>query len=94
VFASRQPLLPSVWDGLGMGLGFLFALVAIGAFRELLGNGSLMGVRLAPGKPLLFFALPAGGFFSIALLMAFFNWVEQRMTGKSSAGGAGGSHGV
>ena len=93
VFASRQPLLPSVWDGLGMGLGFLIALILIGALRELLGNGSLMGVRLTPGKPLLFFALPAGGFFSIALLMALFNWAEQRVTGRSSAGGGGGSHG-
>jgi electron transport complex protein RnfE len=94
VFASRQPLLPSMWDGLGMGLGFLFALVVIGAFRELLGIGSILGFRLTPDKPLLFFALPAGGFFSIALLMAFFNWVEMRVTGKSAGGGGGGSHGV
>ncbi|MBI5710036.1 MAG: electron transport complex subunit RsxE [Candidatus Eisenbacteria bacterium] len=94
VFASRQPLVPSFFDGLGMGLGFLFALVVIGAMRELLGAGSLAGIPLAPGKPLLFFALPAGGFFSIALLMALFNWVERRTTGKSSAGGAGGTHGV
>lgn len=78
VFASRYPLVPSVFDGLGMGLGFLFALIAIGALRELLGSGSLLGIAIAPGKPLLFFALPAGGFFSIALLMALFNWIEQR----------------
>jgi electron transport complex protein RnfE len=79
VFASRQPLTPSFFDGLGMGLGFLLALVVIGALRELLGNGSLAGVRLAPGKPLLFFALPAGGFFSIALIMAFFNRIERHL---------------
>ncbi len=85
VFASRFPLLPSLWDALGMGLGFLIALVMIGALRELLGNGSLLGVPLAPGKPLLFFALPAGGFFSIALLMALFNKVERAAT----PGGAG-----
>lgn len=81
VFASRHPLVPSFFDGLGMGLGFLLALVSIGALRELLGAGSLVGIQIAPGKPLLFFALPAGGFFSIALLMAFFNWVERRMSG-------------
>ncbi len=86
VFASRHPLAPAFWDGLGMGLGFLIALAAIGAFRELLGNGSLAGVALVPVKPLLFFALPAGGFFSIALLMAFFNLVERKVTGQSSAG--------
>lgn len=93
VFASRQPLLPSFWDGLGMGLGFLLALVVIGALRELLGNGSLAGVALLPGKPLLFFALPAGGFFSIALLMAFFNWAERRFLGRTSAAPSGGHHG-
>lgn len=93
VFASRNPLVPAFWDAVGMGLGFLIALVAIGAFRELLGNGSLAGVRLVPFKPLLFFVLPAGGFFSIALLMAFFNLIELKMTGKSSASAdAGGSH--
>jgi electron transport complex protein RnfE len=93
VFASRNPLVPTFWDGLGMGLGFLIALVAIGAFRELLGNGSIGGFSLVPFKPLLFFALPAGGFFSISLLMAFFNLVERKVTGSSSASAdAGGSH--
>jgi len=92
VFASRHPVLPTFWDGLGMGLGFLFALVTISAMRELLGNGSLLGIALVPTKPLLFFALPAGGFFTIALLMALFNYVERRWfggTGTSSGGGGG-----
>ena len=89
VFASRQPLVPSFFDGLGMGLGFLLALVVIGALRELLGSGSLAGVQLTPGKPLLFFALPAGGFFSIALLMALFNRIERQVIGarRKTAGG-------
>jgi electron transport complex protein RnfE len=65
--------------------------VTIGAFRELLGSGSLFGVRLAPGRPLLFFALPAGGFFSIGLLMALFNAVERRVTHRLAAG-PGGAH--
>lgn len=97
VFASRYPLIPSLWDAFGMGLGFLLALVVIGAMRELLGNGSLLGVALAPRKPLLFFALPAGGFFSIAILMGFFNWVERRMAGGRGTAprraAAGGAHG-
>lgn len=94
VFASRQPLVPTFWDGLGMGLGFLFALLAISAFRELLGNGSLVGFRLTPFKPLLFFALPAGGFFTIALLMAFFNFVERKLAaGAAPKAAAGGAHG-
>jgi len=79
VFASRYPVVPSFYDALGMGLGFLLALVSIGAMRELLGNGSLAGVPLVASKPLLFFALPAGGFFSITLLMALFNVIERRL---------------
>ena len=96
VFASRQPLVPTFFDGLGMGLGFLIALVTIGAFRELLGSGSFAGIPLAPGKPLLFFALPAGGFFSISLLMAFFNWVERRAqrSGAAQPARSAGGHGV
>ncbi len=95
IFASRQPLAPSFFDGLGMGLGFLIALVTIGAFRELLGSGAIAGIPLAPGKPLLFFALPAGGFFSIGLLMAFFNWVERRAQGaRAKAPSPSGGHGV
>ena len=94
VFASRMPLIPTFWDGLGMGLGFLFALLVIGTFREILGSGSILGHMITPEKPLLFFALPAGGFFSIGLLMAFFNAVERwRNGGKASAAGGGGSHG-
>lgn len=91
VFASRMPLIPTFWDGLGMGLGFLFALIVIGIFREALGNGSILGYAFVAEKPLLFFALPAGGFFSIGLLMAFFNVLERwRGGGKAPAGGGGG----
>ena len=95
LFASKQPLVPTFFDGLGMGLGFLFALVVIGAFRELLGGGAIAGHALLPHKPLLFFILPAGGFFSIALLMAFFNLVERRLSGGAGRrpGGGGGAHG-
>jgi len=91
VFASRHPIVPSFFDGLGMGLGFLLALVVIGAMRELLGSGSIAGFQLTPGQPLLFFALPAGGFFSIALLMALFNRIERQVTG-GKAKPIGGGH--
>jgi H+/Na+-translocating ferredoxin:NAD+ oxidoreductase subunit E len=97
VFASRMPLIPTFWDGLGMGLGFLFALISIGVLREVLGSGSILGIPITPEKPLLFFALPAGGFFSIALLMAFFNALERRAArGKGAPApkvAAGGTHG-
>ena len=89
MFASRHPIVPSFFDGLGMGLGFLFALMAIAAFREFLGAGAILGFRVLPQKPLLFFALPAGGFFSIALFMALFNAMERKQGGakKAPAGG-------
>jgi len=94
VFASRMPLVPTFWDGLGMGLGFLFALIVIGIFRELLGSGAILGYAVFPEKPLLIFALPAGGFFSIGILMAFFNAIERwRNGGKAPAGAGGGGHG-
>jgi H+/Na+-translocating ferredoxin:NAD+ oxidoreductase subunit E len=94
VFASRQPIVPSFFDGLGMGLGFLFALIAVSALRELFGSGALLGFTIVPRKPLLFFALPAGGFFSIALFMALFNYVERRWgSGETTPTGSGGAHG-
>jgi electron transport complex protein RnfE len=94
LFASKQPLVPTFFDGLGMGLGFLFALVVISALRELLGSGAIAGHALLAQKPLLFFILPAGGFFSIALLMALFNLVERRVLGRRPTGtGGGGAHG-
>ena len=92
VFASRYPLIPSLWDAVGMGLGFLLALVTIGALRELMGAGSIAGIPLTPSKPLLIFALPAGGFFSIALLMAVFQKIEHKMGGGTVAA-SGGAHG-
>jgi electron transport complex protein RnfE len=93
VFASRQPLVPSFFDGLGMGLGFLFALVLIGAVRELLGAGALLGFAVFPTRPLLLFALPAGGFFTIALLMALFQHLEHRGGGAVRPPASGGHHG-
>ena len=93
VFASRQPLVPSFWDAMGMGLGFMIALMVIGALREVLCAGAFFGIPLFKTKPLLFFALPAGGFFSIALLMAFFNVLERKLTGGTSKPAAGGHHG-
>lgn len=78
VFASKYPLIPSFIDGFSMGLGFCFALVLISAFREVLGNGTLWGVALVPTRPILILILPAGGFFTIGLLMAAMNWIDSK----------------
>jgi Na+-translocating ferredoxin:NAD+ oxidoreductase subunit E len=76
MFACKEPLGKSFWDGMGMGLGFMFGMVVLGAVRELLGSGTLLGVDILGFKPLLFFILPSAGFFVVGLMMAIFNWVE------------------
>lgn len=71
MFASKNKVTPSMFDGIGMGLGFLFALTVISFFRELLGKGSLWSFPIIHAKPLLIMILPAGGFFAVGILMAF-----------------------
>ena len=63
-----------------MGLGFTFALVLLGAIRELLGNGSLMGFPVIGSsfEPVLIMILPPGAFLTIGFVMGFFNWLENR----------------
>ncbi|PIE56222.1 MAG: electron transport complex subunit RsxE [Desulfobulbus propionicus] len=76
MFACKEDIKSSFWDGLGMGLGFLLGMVIIGAVRELLGSGALLGYDVLGFKPLLFFILPSAGFFVVGLMMAFFNYIE------------------
>lgn len=87
-FASKKPLLNSIADGVGMGVGFTGALMLIGGIRELLGSGAitLFGYRLlhlGEGyQPALSFILPPGAFLTMGLLMATFNavgsWRKER----------------
>jgi electron transport complex protein RnfE len=76
MFASKNKVIPSMSDGIGMGLGFLFALTVISFFREMLGKGSVWGYSIINAKPLLIMVLPAGGFFAVGLLMGLFNWIN------------------
>ena len=82
MFASKNKVTPSMFDGIGMGLGFLFALTVTSFFRELLGKGSLWSFPIIHAKPLLIMILPAGGFFAVGILMAFFNWMSMRHESK------------
>jgi len=82
MFASKNKVVPSMFDGIGMGLGFLFSLSIISFFRELLGKGSLWGYAIIDAKPLLIMVLPAGGFFAVGILMGFFNWLSLRYEKK------------
>ncbi|MBW1740539.1 MAG: electron transport complex subunit E [Deltaproteobacteria bacterium] len=76
MFACKNTVTASFWDGLGMGLGFMFAMMTLGFVRELLGMGTLLGYDILGFRPLLFFALPAAGFFLVGLMMAMFNYIE------------------
>jgi len=79
-FAGRNNVGLSFVDGLGMGLGFTLALVLLGTIRELLGNGSLMGIPVMNMnfEPVLIMILPPGAFLTIGFVLAFFNWLENR----------------
>lgn len=81
---SHSPI-PSLFDGLGMGLGFSFALTCIGAVRELLGAGSLFGYDLFPESftPISIFGLAPGAFFVLAGLTAIQNALRDRNAQKA-----------
>jgi len=74
-FASRNTVGRSMLDALGMGLGFTFGLLCLGAVRELLGNGSLFNVVIFPDhfQEWIVLMLPAGGFFTLAIWLLIFN---------------------
>lgn len=84
VFASKNPVIPSFFDGLGMGAGFALAMVLIGSVRELLGSGTLFGIHLIGDwyKAPRVIVLAPGGFLVIGLLIGMFNlyggWKDRR----------------
>ncbi|MFP4471356.1 MAG: RnfABCDGE type electron transport complex subunit E [Bacteroidales bacterium] len=77
-FASRQNLVSSIIDGLGMGLGFAMALTILGAVRELFGNYSFFGMKLLDTDGILVFILPPGAFIALGFLIAFINRVVRK----------------
>jgi electron transport complex protein RnfE len=79
-FASKNRLLPSMADGLGMGTGFTLALFVLGAVRELFGSGMLLGYAVfgAAYQPLILMILPPGAFIAMGLLLACMNFIDNR----------------
>ena len=77
-FASKNPLPRSLFDGLGMGLGFTFALVLLGSIREILGMGSLLGVEILGSgfERWIIMVSPAGAFLTLGILIGVFNLVS------------------
>ena len=74
-YAMKNGVLLSIFDGIGMGLGFTVALGLIGAFRELLGSGMIFNIQVAPAsyQPVSIFILAPGAFFVLACLTALQN---------------------
>jgi electron transport complex protein RnfE len=100
-FASKNRVGPALADATGMAAGFTLAMAMIGATREILGAGTLLGVRVMPAafEPWAIMLLPPGGFLSLALLLTLFAWVrgeiERRRTRNalslSGSGARGGT---
>lgn len=79
-FASKNSVRRSILDGLGMGLGFTFALLCLGVVREVLGAGTIFGVVLFPAafQEWVIMILPSGGFLTLAAWLLVFNRMKQR----------------
>lgn len=86
-FASKNGVLYSAIDGLGMGLGFTCAITLIGAIRELIGNGTVFGVRLLGSgyEPMLIISLAPGGFIVFGLILGLVNYISMRDKRESKA---------
>ncbi len=79
-FASKSTVWMSIADALGMGAGFTLALTLISAIRELLGNGTLLGIHIFPAayNPAVIMILPPGAFLTIGILLGLFNYLSNR----------------
>jgi len=79
-FASKNPILRSLADGLGMGIGFTLSLTALGSVREVLGNGTLFAIPLMGESflPFLVMVLPPGAFIALGFLLAVMNRIGQK----------------
>ncbi len=83
MYASKNKVIPSILDGLGMGIGFTAALLCMGIIRELFGCGTIFGISIMPVK-ILIFILPPGGFFVFGMLIALANKLNSKK-GKKAA---------
>ena len=79
-FASRNPPLLSVIDGVSIGVGFTMALTLVGSIREILGAGAWFGIAVLPEsfEPFAFMVKAPGGFLVLGVLLGFMNWISRR----------------
>jgi len=83
-YASKNSPIPSLFDGIGMGLGFAFALTCIGAVREIIGSGQIFGLDIMPESyvPASIFVMAPGAFFVLAALTAIQNVIKMKGEAK------------
>lgn len=83
-YASKNPPIPSLFDGIGMGLGFTLGLTCIGIVRELIGSGKLFGFQVMPDiyEPVTIFILAPGAFLVLAFLVAARNKIMKKLEAK------------
>ncbi|MDY5845456.1 MAG: electron transport complex subunit E [Bariatricus sp.] len=83
-YASKNPVLPSIFDGIGMGLGFTFGLTSIAIVREIIGAGKIFGIKIMPRfyEPVTIFILAPGAFLVLAFLVAARSKIMKKMAQK------------
>lgn len=83
-YASKNPMIASLFDGIGMGLGFTIGLTSIGLVREIVGSGKLFGMAVLPAsyEPVSIFVMAPGAFFVLALLTGIQNKVKLNLAKK------------
>ena len=88
-FASKNGVVASAVDGLGMGLGFTLAMLLMGSIRELLGSGTIFGAAVfgASFEPMLLFVLAPGGFIAYGLLLGVINAVSAKIAARKEKEG-------
>lgn len=83
-FASKNGIFRSALDAAGMGAGFTIALIIVSAIREVVGSGTVLGIRIAENfEPVTIFKMAPGAFLALGLLLAFFKYLQQRKEAKN-----------
>lgn len=85
-YAQKNPVMPSIADALGIGIGFTLSLMVMGFIREILGFGSLFNIKLIPPslfEPWIVMILPAGAFLVFGTLIAIVNYISSRKSAEA-----------
>ena len=92
MFASKNSVIDSALDGVGMGVGFTLALLVMGSIREIIGSGTWFGLQVVPAAvdPMVILLMAPGGFFIYGCIIAFLNWASKGKAVKRKSFGCEG----